>query len=52
MIKINKQDFCSFLKNTLIYGAIIIGGYLLYGYNNKNTYNIPHTDFSFIYAQF
>ena len=41
-----------FLKNTLIYSAIIVVGYFLYNYNNKDLHNLPHTDFSFVYAQF
>jgi hypothetical protein len=48
----NKEQFRLFLKNILLYSAIIVGGYYLYNYNNKDTHNIPHTDFSFVYAQF
>lgn len=48
----NKELIRVFLKNTLLYATIIIGGYYLYNYHNKDTHNTPHTDFSFVYAQF
>ena len=48
----NKEQLRLFLKNVLLYSAIIAGGYFLYRYNNKDAHNIPHTDFSFVYAQF
>jgi len=48
----NKQQLHLFLRNVLLYSVIIIGGYYLYNYANKNTHNTPHTDFSFVYAQF
>jgi len=49
---INKEQIRLFLKNILLYATIIGGGYYLYHYNNKDTHNTPHTDFSFVYAQF
>ncbi len=48
----NKPLLFQFLKNTAIYCAIIVGGYYLYSYHFHAEQNIPHTDFSFIYAQF
>ena len=35
-----------------MYTAIFIGAYFLYNADNKSAQNIPHTDFSFVYAQF
>lgn len=48
----NKQQLHLFLRNVLLYVTIIAGGYYLYNYNNKDAHNTPHTDFSFVYAQF
>lgn len=52
MIKTGKEQLWLFAKNTLIYSAIFVGGYFLYNYHNKDIHNTPHTDFSFVYAQF
>jgi hypothetical protein len=41
-----------FFKNLVIYMALFIGAYLLYGANSNAKQTIPHTDFSFVYAQF
>lgn len=48
----HKESLKLFIRNTLLYAAIVIGGYFLYNYHNKDTHNTPHTDFSFVYAQF
>ena len=47
-----KKIVISFIKNVIIYTCIGILGFILYNYNNKDIKNIPHTDFSFVYAQF
>lgn len=47
-----KERLHRFLLNTLLYTAILAGGYYLYNYQNKDPHNMPHTDFSFVYAQF
>jgi hypothetical protein len=49
---ISKNVLYLFLKNTIIYTAICVGCYVLYSYHFQLEQNIPHTDFSFIYAQF
>jgi hypothetical protein len=41
-----------FIRNTVIYLAIILGCHFLYSWQNKSPHNVPHTDFSFVYAQF
>jgi hypothetical protein len=47
-----KKDTLYFLKNMVMYAVIIIGIYFLYHYNNQDAGNIPHSDFSFVYAKF
>lgn len=49
---IKKENWLLFLKNIFIYTTICVSCYFLYNYNNKTKQNIPHTDFSFVYAQF
>ncbi len=49
---ITKENIMLFLKNTFLYTAIVLGCLFLYNYSNKSVSNIPHTDFSFVYAQF
>lgn len=48
----HRESINVFIRNTLLYAAIVIGGYFLYNYHNKDAHNTPHTDFSFVYAQF
>ena len=52
MTETNKTSFLIFLRNLAMYVCIGIFGILLYNFNNINPKNIPHTDFSFVYAQF
>lgn len=52
MTKENNLTMKLVFKNTIIYTAIILGCYFLYDYSNHDKNNIPHTDFSFVYAQF
>lgn len=49
---INRTLLYLFLRNTVIYNVIFVGCYFLYSYHFPSDQNIPHTDFSFIYAQF
>jgi hypothetical protein len=46
------KNLLHFLKNLIMYTAIFVGAYFLYNANNTNAQNVPHTDFSFVYAQF
>lgn len=48
----SKEQLWLFLRNIVLYTIILVGGYFLYSYNNKDMHNMPHTDFSFVYAQF
>jgi|GEM_PF-2129241 len=48
----HREQLLNVLKNTLLYAIIVIGGYYLYNYHNTDPHNAPHTDFSFVYAQF
>lgn len=52
MIKLTKVSVKKIAINTGIYLLVFIGGYFLYNSKNKHPQNTPHTDFSFIYAQF
>ncbi len=52
MTETTKNNLLTFFKNTIIYTCIGVFGFILYNYNNKTLKNIPHTDFSFVYAQF
>ena len=47
-----KQHLFRFFGNLLMYTVIFIGAYFLYSIHNTSTHNVPHTDFSFVYAQF
>ena len=49
---IKKEQIIRFIFNTLAYTLIGVGGYLLYNHYNTDIHNKPHTDFSFVYAQF
>lgn len=49
---IKKEAVLLFIKNVGMYTCICLIGYVLYNYHNKTSKNIPHTDFSFVYAQF
>lgn len=52
MTDFKSKDILIFLRNLLLYTAIFFGAYFLYDDNNISLKNIPHTDFSFVYAQF
>lgn len=47
-----KENVLLFFRSLLMYTLIFMGAYLLYNTNNPDPRNIPHTDFSFVYAQF
>lgn len=47
-----KKNIITFLKNLLLYTLLFAGSYYLYHHYNTDPRNIPHTDFSFVYAQF
>ena len=47
-----KNKIAHFFVNVLMYLTLLIGMYFLYNPHNKHAANNPHSDFSFIYAQF
>lgn len=47
-----KEMLSLFFRNLLIYTAIFAGSYVLYSIHASDPQAIPHTDFSFVYAQF
>jgi hypothetical protein len=52
MTENKKKSILRFFKNLIIYTLIFSGAYFLYNSGNKDPRNLPHTDFSFVYAQF